>query len=88
MDPLMLVNSHYGGNFGHSSDFKGIFITMVSGFYESQQALKDPLHAPVRPITGARSKKCKEALNGSRFVTYTFSLCFFYNNWVRVSIKI
>jgi hypothetical protein len=32
---------------------------------ENQQApLKDPLHVPVRPITRARSKKIKEALNG------------------------
>ena len=31
---------------------------------ENQQAFKDPLHVPVRPITKARSKKIKEALNG------------------------
>ena len=32
---------------------------------ENQQApLKDPLHVPVRPITRARTKKIKEALNG------------------------
>ena len=31
---------------------------------ENQQALKDPLHILVRPITRARSKKVKEALNG------------------------
>ena len=32
---------------------------------ENQQApLKDPLHVPVGPITKARSKKIKEALNG------------------------
>jgi hypothetical protein len=32
---------------------------------ENQQALlKDPLHVPVGPITRARSKKIKEALNG------------------------
>ena len=31
---------------------------------ENQKALKDPLHIPVRPITRARSKKLKEALNG------------------------
>ena len=29
-----------------------------------QVPLKDPLHVPVRPITRARSKKIKEALNG------------------------
>ena len=35
------------------------------GFNENQQALlKSPLHVPVRPIIGARSKKIKEALNG------------------------
>ena len=34
-------------------------------FDENQQApLKDPLHIPVRPITRARSKKIKKALNG------------------------
>ncbi|RVW67725.1 Retrovirus-related Pol polyprotein from transposon 17.6 [Vitis vinifera] len=31
---------------------------------ENQQAIKDPLHVPIRPITKARSKKIKEALNG------------------------
>ena len=33
---------------------------------ENQQALKDPLHVPVEPITITRaiSKKIKEALNG------------------------
>ena len=31
---------------------------------ENQKALKDPLHVPVGPITRARSKKLKEALNG------------------------
>ena len=32
---------------------------------ENQQALlKDPLHVPVGPITRAKSKKIKEALNG------------------------
>jgi hypothetical protein len=34
-------------------------------FDENQQApLKDPLHVPIGPITRARSKKIKEALNG------------------------
>ena len=32
--------------------------------YENQQAFKDPLHVLVGPITKARSKKIKEALNG------------------------
>ena len=31
---------------------------------ENQQAFKDPLHVPAGPITKARSKKIKEALNG------------------------
>ena len=31
---------------------------------ENQQAFKDPLHVPVGPITKAKSKKIKEALNG------------------------
>ena len=31
---------------------------------ENQQALNDPLHVLVGPITKARSKKIKEALNG------------------------
>ena len=31
---------------------------------ENQQAFKDPLHVLIRPITRARSKKIKEALNG------------------------
>ena len=30
---------------------------------ENQQAFKDPLHVPVGPITKARFKKIKEALN-------------------------
>ena len=35
-----------------------------SGNDENQQPFKDPLHVPVGPITKARSKKIKEALNG------------------------
>ena len=31
---------------------------------ENHKAFKDPLHIPVGPITKARSKKIKEALNG------------------------
>ena len=31
---------------------------------ENQQAFKDPLHVPLGPITRARSKKIKVALNG------------------------
>ena len=31
---------------------------------ENQRAIKDPLHVLVGPITRARSKKIKEALNG------------------------
>ena len=31
---------------------------------ENQRPLKDPLHVPAKPITRARSKKIKEALNG------------------------
>ena len=31
---------------------------------ENQQAFKDPLHVSVRPITKARSKKIKEAIDG------------------------
>ena len=31
---------------------------------ENQQALKDLLHVPIGPITRARSKKIKEAING------------------------
>ena len=31
---------------------------------ENRKAFKDQLHVPVRPITKARSKKIKEALNG------------------------
>ena len=37
---------------------------MWRGTDENQQAFKDPLHVPVGPITKARSKKIKEALNG------------------------
>ena len=31
---------------------------------ENHKAFKDPLHVPVGPITKARSKKIKKALNG------------------------
>ena len=31
---------------------------------ENQQAFKDPLHVPIGPITKARSKNIKKALNG------------------------
>ena len=40
---------------------EGIGMTLAD---ENQQAFKDPLHVPVGPITRARSKKIKEALNG------------------------
>ena len=36
---------------------------MVKVSDENQQAFKDPLHVPVGPITKARFKKIKEALN-------------------------
>ena len=41
-------------------------VTHVKDYFdENQQApLKDPLHVPVGPITKARSKKIKEALDG------------------------
>ena len=45
---------------------------------ENQQTFKDSLHVPVGPITKARSKKIKEALNGliqenlGRFKRMTF----------------
>ena len=37
---------------------------MVKVSDENQQAFKDLLHVRVEPITKARSKKIKEALNG------------------------
>ena len=37
---------------------------MIIEFDENQQASMDPLHFLVGPITIARSKKIKEALNG------------------------
>ncbi|KAL6340737.1 hypothetical protein AAG906_022237 [Vitis piasezkii] len=39
-------------------------LDLPKGNDENQQAFKDPLHVPVGPITKARSKKIKEALNG------------------------
>ena len=40
-------------------------INLIQANDENQQApLKDPLHVPVGPITRAKSKKIKEALNG------------------------
>jgi hypothetical protein len=44
---------------------RGSYRTFQRFFNENQQApLKDPLHVLVQPITRARSKKIKEALNG------------------------
>ena len=40
------------------------FRTLMIQVDENQQAFKDPLHIPIGPITKARSKKIKEALNG------------------------
>ena len=40
---------------------EGIGMTLAA---ENQQAFKDSLHVPVGPISKARSKKIKEALNG------------------------
>ena len=39
-------------------------VICYTAYDENQQAFKDPLHIPVGPITKARSKKIKEALNG------------------------
>ena len=36
----------------------------TSSFDENQQVFKDPLHVSIGPITKARSKKIKDALNG------------------------
>ena len=36
----------------------------MAHYDENQQAFKDPLHVSVGPITKARSKNIKEALNG------------------------
>ena len=36
----------------------------TSHYDEHHKAFKDPLHVPVGPITKAKSKKIKEALNG------------------------
>ena len=44
--------------------FYSLSIVYSYQFDENQQAFKDPLHVPVEPITKARSKKIKEALNG------------------------
>ena len=41
-----------------------LFLDSTQENDENQQALKNPLHVPVRSITRARSKKIKEALNG------------------------
>ena len=38
--------------------------SLTSVAHENQQAFKDPLHVLIGPITKARSKKIKEALNG------------------------
>ena len=40
------------------------FTSCISFDDENHKAFKDPLHVPVGPITKARSKKIKEALNG------------------------
>ena len=41
-----------------------IFSNIILIYDKNQQALKDSLHVLVGPITKARSKKFKEALNG------------------------
>ena len=43
---------------------RGRILLKRGGMIESIAPLKDPLHVPVGPITKARSKKIKEALNG------------------------
>ena len=52
MDVGQVVSNHYK------------ILCFHSLFDENQQAFKDPSHVPVWPITKARSKKIKEALNG------------------------
>ena len=42
----------------------GIYGSFFINVDEHHKAFKDPLHVPVEPITKARFKKIKEALNG------------------------
>ena len=41
-----------------------VVVSLLQEYEDVYKAFKDPLHVPVRPITKARSKKIKEALNG------------------------
>ena len=45
-------------------DLTSLRETFAPNDENQQELLKDPLHVPVGPITRARSKKIKEALNG------------------------
>ena len=41
-----------------------MLVRIITVIDENHKAFKDPLHVPIGPITKARSKKIKEALNG------------------------
>ena len=50
--------------FGSRRILTPLTVEMIRPPDENQQAFEDPLYVPVGPITKARSKKIKEAING------------------------
>ena len=50
--------------FGSKRILTPLTVEMIGPPDENQQAFEDPLYVPVGPITKARSKKIKEAING------------------------
>ena len=50
--------------FGSRRILTPLTVEMIGPPDENQQAFEDPLYVPVGPITKARSKKIKEAING------------------------
>ena len=50
--------------FGSKRILTPLTVEMIGPPDENQQAFEDPLYVPVGPITKARSKNIKEAING------------------------
>ena len=50
--------------FGSKRILTPLTVEMIGPPDENQQAFEDPLYLPVGPITKARSKNIKEAING------------------------
>ena len=64
LSPIGAISKIQQMLFGSRRILTPLTVEMIRPPDENQQAFEDPLYVPVGPITKARSKKIKEALNG------------------------